>query len=226
MDPNWVDFIILAVILYYAYDGYSSGFVSSLLGLISFVASFVIGLKYYEAFGEVFVRTFSIPQTFSNAIGFFILSFLTEITIGLVLRKILSKKLINLNIINRLLGIVPGVFSGLVILTFLLTLIISLPLSAFLKNSVLKSFIGRELVGRTQGFEKELNNIFGGAVNETLNFLTVDPKSNESVALTFKVSDFSEDRKAEQEMLALVNKERLKQGITSVVFDEQLGGYA
>ncbi|OGH20005.1 MAG: hypothetical protein A3D74_01270 [Candidatus Levybacteria bacterium RIFCSPHIGHO2_02_FULL_37_13] len=222
MDPNWVDFIILAVILYYAYDGYSSGFVSSLLGLISFVASFVIGLKYYEAFGEVFVRTFSIPQTFSNAIGFFILSFLTEITIGLVLRKILSKKLINLNIINRLLGIVPGVFSGLVILTFLLTLIISLPLSAFLKNSVLKSFIGRELVGRTQGFEKELNNIFGGAVNETLNFLTVDPKSNESVALTFKVSDFSEDRKAEQEMLALVNKERLKQGITSVVFDEQL----
>lgn len=222
MELNWVDFIILIVLLYYAFEGYMIGFIGSLLGLISFVTSFVVGLKYYGVIGAILVKTFSIPQSFSSAIGFFIVSFLTEIIVGLILRKFLGRKLINLNVINRLLGIVPGIFSGLVILTFLLTLIITLPLSVFLKNSVLTSFIGRELVGKTQGFEKDLNSIFGRAVNETLNFLTVAPKSSESVDLNFQISKFSVDRNAESEMLVMVNKERTQQGIAGVVFNEQL----
>jgi membrane protein required for colicin V production len=184
---NWVDFVILIVLLYYAFQGYSTGFIGSLLGLISFVASFVLGLKYYGEVGEILVKTFSIPQTFSNAIGFFILSFFTEIIIGLALRKLIAKRFTGFKVANRLLGILPGIFSGLVILTFILSLIITLPLAVFIKNSVLKSFIGGELVGRTQGFEKELNNIFGGTVNETLNFLTVAPKSSESVDLNFQI---------------------------------------
>jgi len=219
---NWVDFVILIVLLYYASEGYLTGFIGSVVGLISFVASFIIGLKYYGVIGAVLVKTFSIPQSFSSAIGFFAISFLTEIIVGLVLRKFIGRKLINLNVTNRLLGIVPGIFSGLVILTFLLTLIITLPLSVFLKNSVLKSFIGRELVGRTQGFEKELNSIFGGAVNETLNFLTVTPKSSESVDLNFRIDKFSLDRNAEATMFAMVNQERTKQGTFQVVFNEQL----
>jgi len=219
---NWVDFIILIVLLYYAFEGYSAGFIASLLGLISFVASFIVGLKYYGAIAAILVKTFSIPQSFSSAIGFFVISFLTEIIVGLVLRKFIGRKLINLNVTNRLLGILPGIFSGLVILTFLLTLIITLSLSVFLKNSVLQSFIGRELVGSTQGFEKELNSIFGGAVNETLNFLTVTPKSSENVDLNFRISKFSLDRNAEATMFAMVNQERTKQGTFQVVFNEQL----
>ncbi len=219
---NWIDFIILIVLLYYSYEGYSSGFIGSVLGLISFVASFVLGLKYYGAIGAILLKTFSIPQNFSSAIGFFIVSFLTEIIIGLTLRKLIAKRLTGFKVANRLLGILPGIFSGLVILTFILSLIIALPLSVFLKNSILRSFIGRELVGRTQGFEKELNNVFGGAVNETLNFLTVEPKSSESVDLNFRVSKFSVDRTVEQEMFVLVNKERIQRGVDGVVFNEQL----
>ena len=219
---NWVDFVILAVLLYYAFEGYSAGFIGSLLGLISFVASFVLGLKYYGVIGAVLVKTFSIPQSFSSAIGFFVVSFLTEIIVGLVLRKLIAKRLTGFKVANRLFGILPGIFSGLVILTFILSLIITLPLSVFLKNFILRSFIGRELIGRTQGFEKELNSIFGGAVNETLNFLTVAPKSSESVDLNFQIKNFSIDRNAESTMLVLVNKERRQQGVAEVVFNEQL----
>jgi len=219
---NWVDFIILIVLLYYSFEGYSTGFIGSILGLISFVASFVLGLKYYGVIGAVLVKTFSIPQSFSSAIGFFIVSFLTETIIGLILRKFIAKRLTGFKVANRLFGILPGIFSGLVILTFILSLIITLPLSVFLKNSILRSFIGRELIGRTQGFEKELNSIFGETVNETLNFLTVAPKSSESVDLNFQIKNFSIDRNAESTMLVLVNKERRQQGVAEVVFNEQL----
>jgi len=222
MELNWVDFIILIVLIYYSYEGYTIGFIGSLLGFISFVASFIIGLKYYGVIGAILVKTFSIPQNFSSAIGFFIVSFLTEIIIGLILRILIAKRLTEFKVANRLLGILPGIFSGVVILTFILSLIVTLPLSVFLKNSILRSFIGRELIGRTQGFEKELNSVFGGAVNETLNFLTVEPKSSESVDLNFRVSKFSVDRTVEQEMFVLVNKERIQRGMDGVVFNEQL----
>ena len=120
IELNWIDFIILIVLLYYAFEGYSIGFIGSLLALVSFILSFVIGLKYYGAIGEILVKAFSIPQGFSNAVGFFVASFLIEIVTGFLLRKFLGKKLISINVVNRLLGIVPGIFSGLVILTFLL----------------------------------------------------------------------------------------------------------
>lgn len=230
-ELNWIDFVILIVLLFYALEGYFAGFIASILDLISFVLSFIIGLKYYGVIGAILLETFSIPQGFSNAIGFFIMSFLSDMIIKLILFRFVSIRTLSVRfyskfpafkIVNRFLGVIPGIFSGLILLAFLLTLSIALPLSAFIKQSVASSGIGKELVRRTQGFEKELNSIFGGAVNETLNFLTVTPQSNESVDLNFQVSNFSIDRNAEREMLVLVNKERTKQGIVLLVFNEQL----
>jgi uncharacterized protein YkwD len=229
-ELNWVDFVILIVLLFYAIEGYFTGFIASLLDLVSFVVSFTVGLKYYAVVGSILIETFSITQGFSNAIGFFIVAFLSEIVIGLIMRKFLNRKILAtyylkfsvIKITNKFLGIVPGIFSGLVLLAFLLTLVVALPLSAFIKQSVTSSKVGKELVRKTQGFEKELNNVFGGAVSETLNFLTVAPQSSERVDLHFQVRNFSIDRNSEQAMLVVVNQERAKQGIAQVVFDEQL----
>lgn len=230
-ELNWVDLVILIVLLFYALEGYLAGFIVSFLGLVSFVLSFVLGLKYYGMMAAVLIDIFSIPQGFSNAIGFFIVAFLSEMIIKLILLKGANRRTLSVwfysrrtavQVANRLLGVIPGIFSGLILLAFLLTLIIALPLSVFVKQSVVTSKVGNELVGRTQGFEKELNGIFGGVVNETLNFLTVTPQSSESVNLNFQISDFTVDRESELTMLDLVNQERDKQGVVQVFFEEQL----
>lgn len=230
-ELSWIDFVILIVLLFYAIEGYSIGLIASLLDLVSFVLSFIIGLKYYGTIGTILIKTFSIPQGFSNAIGFFIVALLSEIIIGLILRKFISKKILPtkfysklpiLKVANSICGIIPGIFSAIILLAFLLTLVTALPLSVFIKHSISSSRIGGELVGRTQRFEKKLNNVFGGAVSETLNFLTVEPASNESVDLNFQVSNFSVDRNAESTMLVIVNQERVKRGIAHIVFNEQL----
>jgi uncharacterized protein YkwD len=95
-------------------------------------------------------------------------------------------------------------------------MIIILPVSTFLKHSVTDSKVGSVLVTNTQGFAKDLNNVFGGAVNETLAFLTVEPKSNEIVKLNFKTGNFSVDQASEAKMYAMVNKERASQGAPSL----------
>lgn len=230
-ELNWVDFVILAVLLYYALEGYFAGFIASFLDLVSFVLSFIFALKYYAAVGIYVAEIFSIPQGFSNAIGFFIVAFLAETIFKLILFKVADRRILpvwfysrkgKLRALDKLLGAVPGVFSGLILIAFLLTLVFALPLSPLIKQSVASSKLGSELAGRTQGFEKELNSVFGEAVNETLNFLTVAPRSSETVDLNFQVSDLTVDRDAELQMLDLVNQERAKQGLGEVVFDEQL----
>ncbi len=227
---NWLDSVILIVLLLYAVEGYSAGFILALFDLVSFVLSFIIGLKFYSFIAALLTRNFSVSAGFSNAIGFLIIVSLSEIIIGLFLRKIIYYPFTVrfrikgriLENIDHVLGAVSGIFSGLVLIAFLLTVIIALPVSVFLKHSVSESKIGDILNARTQRFEKDLNNIFGGAINETLNFLTVKPESNETLNLNFRTNKFSVDRNAEIQMFSMVNNERTSRGFKALVIDGKL----
>lgn len=234
INLNFLDVIILIVLLFYAFEGYVLGFVASFFDFASFVFSFAIGLRFYSFFGKLMVDNFSVPKGFANAIGFFLAAFLFEIIFSIIFRKlqrfILSKKK-EKNVgekknygqkLNHLLGIIPGIASALVLLSFLLTVIISLPFSPFLKHTVSSSKLGLTLVANTAGLEKKINDVFGGAVNETINFLTVKPEGDEFVKLNFKTENTSIDEEAERKMLVLVNKERTSRGLNSFVLDASL----
>lgn len=227
---NWLDFIVIIVLLFYSLEGYSLGFIASLLDLIGFVSSFIIGLKIYSFFSQPIIKIFSIPPGFSNALGFLIAAFFAEIIIGVILRRIVYSKYFNklsirgliLKSLDKFFGLLFGVLSGLILFAFLLTVIIALPVSVFLKHSVSSSKIGNFLVSKTVGFEKDLDNVFGGAINETINFLTVEPGANEIVNLNFKTKNFSIDQSSEKAMFELVNNERTSRGFAALTVDTKL----
>ena len=219
---NWIDIVIFVILFFYGLEGYSVRFFTALLDLLSFVLSFVLGLKFYGIIGSLISNNFSIPRGISYAIGFFIVAIISELIFGLIIRRFLRFKPHIFKFIDHILGMLSGMLSGLILVSFLLSLIIALPVSSFLKNSVFKSRIGSSLVSRTQGFEKDLNNIFGGAVNETLNFLTVEPENNEVVMLHFKTDKFNTDENAENEMFDLVNRERVSRGLADLDSNDKL----
>lgn len=220
---NYVDFLIIIVLLFYAIEGLSAGFLLSLLDLGSFVASFLIGLTFYSFFGKILATSFSIPVGFSNALGFFIAAFLSEIVVSLILRTQGLRIKINLNLaMDRFLGASVSILSGLVLMAFIATLIVSLPLSSFLKNSVSASKIASFLTTNTQGLARNLNDVFGGAVNETLTFLTIEPQSSESLNLNFRTTNFNVDSASEKAMFDLVNLERASRGVRKVEPDLKL----
>lgn len=228
---NLVDVLLLFVFLFYSIEGYGLGFIGGVIDFLGFVLSFIIGLKYYALFGGVLVKIFSMPVGFANAIGFLALSFLVEIIVGGILKKIIVsssgfKKIFYSNPrivqVNNFFGVIPAILSSAVLITFFLTLIVALPFSPSLKSYVLSSKIGGFLVSNAQGIEKQLNGALGGVVNETLNFLTVEPKSNESVNLNFTTNKFSIDTKSEQQMFNMVNSERQTRGIATLIFDNAL----
>lgn len=232
---NLLDLIIIVVFVFYAYEGFVLGFTLAFLDLASFVLSFIFALKAYSIVGKLLTVTFSMPIGFANAGGFFLVAFLSEIALSLLSRRGINylPTLPPAHVVYRFfkkidnwLGILPGMVSAFILLSFLLTVIVSLPSSPLIKHLVTGSTIGSRLVANTSLFENRLNDVFGGALDETLNFMTVKPESNEMVTLNFKVKKGTVDQEAEQEMFKLLNTERVKQGLSPVFFDEELAEVA
>ena len=177
LNLNWVDFAIIVGLIFYAVEGYSLGFAAAALDLISFVISFVFGLKTYSIVGNFLKTTFSISSGFSNALGFLIAASFLEIILGIALRKIVYGKYFDRFTLkgsffknsDKALGTFFGLLSGLILFAFLLTVVIALPVSPFLKHSVSDSRIGSLLVSRTQGFEKEFNHSRNISVGQNKN---------------------------------------------------------
>ncbi len=229
INLNFVDILIIIVIIVYAIEGYAVGFLRGFADFISFVLSFIFALSFYSVFAVFLSEVLGIPKGFSNAIGFFLAAFICEVCLTILFRSLIlpffSKRAKKSNIppeISRVAGIVPGVLSAIVLLAFILTMVVALPLSPYLKNSVFKSRIGEPLVSGIQGFDEQVNNVFGGAVNDALTFLTVEPKSNESLKLNFSTTKLKIDEAAEKEMIILVNREREKAGVEAVAGEVSL----
>ena len=230
LNINLLDVIVVVVVIYYAIEGYSLGFVLAFFDLFSFILSFFLALKFYTFVAGFFVTYFFMHIGFAHAVGFFLIAFISEIIINIFFRRIIcylptfhSHRRIAwfFRDIDHLAGIVPGIISAFIVLAFLLTVIVSLPSSPFVKRLVTGSEIGSVLIANTSMFERKLNNVFGGALNETLNYLTVEPQSNEVVDLRFKTSG-TVDEKSEEEMLIEINKEREANGLGVFKMDVNL----
>jgi len=226
---NFVDLAIIIVVLIYALEGYTLGFVRGVTDFITFVISFFFGITFYGVFGIFLTDKFGIPKGFGNALGFFLAAFISEVAMTLLFRFILLpivlRRIDKMNYskkAEKIVGIIPGVLSALVLLSFVLTMIVALPLSPFLKNSVSTSKLGGVIVANIQGFDKKINNVFGGAVNDALTFLTIEPKSDELLKLNFQTNDVREDQEAEKEMINLVNSEREKKGLGNLNSNQSL----
>ena len=228
---NWIDIIFLIIVTIYATEGYFLGFFAALVDFVSFVLAFVLGLSLYSVIAKILITYFHIPQGFANAIGFLVIAILFEVIFNVLFRKlVLSLPLFiktnpnknKIKLIERILGIIPGFLSGLVLCSFVLNLIITLPFSVFLKHSVTNSRYGSVLVSNTQVFAKSLNDVFGGAVNDTLSFLTVEPQSNQSVNLNFKTKNVSVDYQSEKQMFNMLNNERSLRDLKALTFSENL----
>ena len=226
-----LDIIIVLIVLFYAHEGYTLGFTLAFLDLASFILSFIIALKFYGIVATFLINSFSLPLGLANAAGFFLTALVAELTLSLLFRKALNRvPTISTNVAvykvfkkaDHYLGLIPGSISAFIVLSFIFSVIVSLPSSPLIKNLVTDSKLGSRMVANTSFFEKRLNDIFGGALADTLNFLTVEPESDKSVTLNFKVQEGTVDPQAEQEMFRMVNTERAKAGLALLAFDNPL----
>ena len=220
---NYIDLILIILLIVWIADGWERGFFHLITDLVSFLGSFVFGLRYYSRAAYIFISYFSISRGIANALGFLLVytaahAILALLLVGL-LRGIPEKYFPRLW--QKFMGIFPAFVNGVVIIAVVLTLAVSLPIRTDVKDVITKSQIGSFLIRRTGTLERGMDSVFGEAIQESMAFLTVEPSGTERVNLGFELNepDFSVDEYSEAAMFALVNQERAKQGIMELSWD-------
>lgn len=212
---NVFDLTLLILFALYIFEDISFGLIASGISLVSTISSFFIGVAFYPYLSHFLSELFSLPKGVSDAIAFLIVASLSYLVISFAL-SILRKKYVSINFpktIDKIGGAIFGSISFFFIVSFAVSLLLSFPTSAVIKNTVKNSYSAHFFSSNTQGIDRAVRKVFGGAIEDTINFLTVKPGSNESVSLNFKTTSFKQDGEAEGEMLISINREREKRGL-------------
>jgi uncharacterized protein YkwD len=204
----------------------SKGILSTLLEMFSFLASLLFAYRFFNLFGMLLQTYLHIPKGISDAVGFFLAWMIIESILYMMIYFFSRKYLlhVHLNKWNQRLGFIAAVFQGCLIFLFIISLVFALPVKGAIKNDILKSNVGPFFVDISQTIQSKTKNVFGGAVTEALNFMTIKPESNERVEFDFKLdpSQLSNDPDSEKQMFELINKERTKRGLKALKFDPEL----
>src|SRR3989344_1365980 len=224
LKGNWIDLVFIVIIIYFVMT--QKGFINTILEALAFILSLIISFKFYPFLGKLLILNFSIPKGISQASGFFIAWFLTELVFSVIVLRLLARlfEKFQKHPLNISLGILAAIIQAAAIFLFFVSFVFAFPVRGQIKQALLDSRSGPYFINLSRSTEKYLKNIFGGAVNETLNFLTIKPRSNETVDLGIKPEkkQLDYDSTSEIEMFNSVNKERESRGIKSLSFDYNL----
>ncbi len=223
---NWVDLVIMIALGVFAFDAVGRPFLLELLDLVSFILALFFSFRFYNSPGKLMENQFGLPHELSLVIGFMVAWFLTEAIFYLAVRIILPKIPRKISLTGTQFSPIPAMLRGLVFISLILVVLATFPIQPGIKKAVDSSKIGSLLLKNAYQLEQPTKQIFGGISHDSLSFLTVEPKTNESLALGFKTSNFSVDEKTEFEMVDLVNKERTIRGLPALSFDASLRGIA
>src|SRR6266699_3962900 len=225
MALNVIDILLLLLVLLSIGGGYRRGFILGVLDLAGWILSFLAGLRFYQPVARwLTVYVHSLPQIWNRPIAFVLITIMVGVVVHLVGNVFLKwlPKDIHQQRVNRLLGIIPGVANGLLTAAIVSALLLAIPLNEGLRERARASTTVNRLAVYTERLEAALHPVFGEAIAETLNLLTIRPESNERVSLPYTVAAPRSRPELEARMLDLVNQERVAAGLRPLAPDPEL----
>lgn len=227
---NWVDLIIAAVIVYHMVIGWQAGIFYLGESLAAYLISLWLSIKYHAAVGNFLVEKFGISTIWSTLLGYILIAFISQAILSEIGAFIVSKfpkKLLSSKISNWF-GAILSAVNGLIIVTFILLLVMGLPLAGSIKKDIGNSTIGRWLIVVAEKYGGQVTSTLDEATRQAVKFFTVAPRSTERVILDVRSASttFTIDESAENTMLVRVNDEREKAGFMPLALRTDLQNVA
>jgi uncharacterized protein YkwD len=221
---NWVDLVLIVVVLLAVWAGWQQGFILGTLDLVNWLGSILLGIMFYSYMSDFLKMLFPSLGVWLLPLGFFLTIILARILIGLVTGRIAwsTPWSTNESVINKFLGIIPGFITGIIYATIIAALLLALPLWDDITRATRNSAIASRLSDEVEWVNGKLSPVFDKAINQTINNLTIHPGSNESVKLPFKDNSPTVRTDLETQMLELVNRERSQRGLRPLQADPEL----
>lgn len=207
---NWVDIVIIILLLFFVYESIGRNFLGEVLDSASFIIAFFASLRFYNEFAKFFASSFHVPNSLAKIFGFLSVWFLVEMFFFVIIHFVVFRLISHIKLPHQLnsFSFIPALFRGLVFISIILVLLGTFPIQPRIKKDILDSRIGSKILSETQRLETPLKNVFGGITEDTFSFLTIKPKSDESINLGFQTTEFRPSSAMENQLIALVNKER------------------
>ena len=225
MPVNWIDIVLVIVIAASAAAGWQRGLILSMFDLTRWLGSWLAALLLYRPVSNGLGYLTDLTETWRAPLGFLFVLSIASIFIQLVARAIVRRipREIHGKQTNRILGTIPGLVNGTVMAAILSALLFSIPFSDSFSKTIQNSVLADRFAVYTGQLEDVLAPIFEPAVRQTLNRLvTIEPGSDEHVELPFKVENSKPDPSLEEQMLGLINQERISRGLKPLVADPEL----
>lgn len=230
MQFNWIDGIILLVVLYYAIEGWERGLVSLVRKTVAFLLSLWLAVRFHPIVGAFIIETFGFPPVWKDVLGYLAVSIPSEMLIDAMIKRSFFRMPLHVtqSIVNRLLGSFFSGANGLLILAFMFLMILSLPMRGTIKRDIKNSQIGSTLVFLSERYGGKIKSSLDTITQEALKFITIKPNSQERLNLdvTPESGQLTVDAVGEAQMVELVNQERVRQGLGPLRTEENLTSIA
>ena len=126
---NWIDYVILGIVLVSLLIGLVRGLICEVISLITWIAAFVLAIEFAHPASHHFTFTASPTTKYVIAFaGIFILTLIIGITINALVRHLWHKT--GVPVLDRILGMLLGIARGVVIIAFILLFVDASPLKA------------------------------------------------------------------------------------------------
>ena len=222
---NYIDALIVLLMLLSVWQGWHRGFLLGLLDLVRWAASLLFGLRFYRHVAmwmgprvELWPDVWDAPVAFLLTAGF--AGLLIQLAGYALLRRLPED--VHERRTNRVLGLAPGAVNACIAAAIASALLLAFPLTEGMQERARESVLANRFAVLTERVESALAPIFNEAVAQTLNKLTIRPESGERVELPFKVAETRPRPELEAEMLELVNRERAAAGLKPLSPDPEL----
>ena len=206
-------------------EGFRRGFILGLLDLLRWAASLLAGLRFYQPVARFIGERVDLwSEVWDQPLAFILIAASVAGAVHLLSYAFLRRlsEDVHERSLNRLFGLIPGLANGLITAAIVAALLLSLPLNEGLRERARESALVNRLAVYTERLETALHPVFGDAIAETLNLLTVQPESDERVTLPFTVAVTRPRPDLEAKMLKLVNRERIAAGLKPLAPDPEL----
>lgn len=225
MSFNLIDIVLVVLVLLSVINGWRRGFILGVLDLLGWVLVLIAGLRFYHPVARWLGAHVDLwSEVWNRPIAFVLIAILAGglvQIIGYALLRRLPKDL-HEGSFNRLLGVLPGVANGFITAALVAALLLAIPMGDWLRERARQSPLANHLAVYAEQLEAALHPVFAEAIAETLNFLTIQPESNERVTLPYTVANPRPRPDLEARMLELVNKERVVAGLKPLAPDPEL----
>jgi uncharacterized protein YkwD len=239
MNFNYIDAVLVLVILLHALLGWQRGFIAGTLDLVRWVGSLAAAWYFYQPLSQLIGGITGWEMVWNAPLAFIFIVIAVGsliVYLGALFRRRWLPADVHKRRINRIAGILPGLANGFIMAAILAALLFALPFSGGFQENLRASRSANQLADLTDEFGASLSPIFDEAVTRALDKLTTiettpsSPSSpdspildpNERVSLPYKVESAPARPDLEAEMLELVNRERAEQGLLPLAPDPEL----